>query len=103
MDEVYEILLQLLALTIYGYEEKPKHPLWRNSVRTVAFVGAFISIASLLNLLGNIEFPMFVTLIWGICFVIVITAEYELGSKRVCLAAFIVFSIWLAVLISVEN
>ena len=103
MADIIELILTFVAVTIYGTEEKPRHPIWRNSVRTVAFGGVLISIASFLNLLGDLKFPIVVVLIWVICSLLVISAEYYVGSKKVCLAASIVLPIWLAVALLTES
>jgi len=103
MAEILELILAFVAVAIYGTEEKPKHPIWKNSVRTVAFTGVLVSIASFLNVFGSFEFPLFIALIWAICSLLVISAEYYVGSKKVCLAAFIVFPIWLVIVLLVEN
>jgi len=58
MAEIPELILAFVAVAIYGTEEKPKHPLWRHSVRTVAFSGVLISTAGFLNLLSDLEFPI---------------------------------------------
>ena len=103
MAEILEFILAFVAMAIYGTEEKPRHPIWRNSVRTIAFAGVLVSIASFLNIFGAFEFPLVIVLIWAICSLLVISAEYYVGSKKVCLAAFIVYPIWLAVVLLIEN
>jgi hypothetical protein len=97
MVEILELVLTFVTVWIYGTDDKPRHPIWRNSVRIVAFTGAFVSAASLLSILGNFEVPRVATLIWALCSLIVISAEYYVGSKKVFLAAVIVFATWLAI------
>ncbi|PIB25651.1 hypothetical protein BFP76_00515 [Amylibacter kogurei] len=97
IEIIAEIIVTFLGWTIYGSEENPRHPFWRNSVRTVAFLGAFISIASFLNILGDFEFPRVVVGFWAVCSLMVILVEYYIGSKKVCLAAFVVCAIWFIV------
>ena len=87
MDVVLEMIATFLAFAIYGTDAKPRHPVWRNAVRMIAFGGAAIAIASLLSLLGNVEIPTIAVVIWGLCSVIVLLAEYELGSRRVAFAS----------------
>ena len=96
MVEILELVLAFVAVAIYGTEERPRHPLWKNSVRTVAFGGALISSASFLNLLGGFVFPLVVGVIWGICSLLLLMGEYYFGSKKIWLAAVLVFPIWLA-------
>ena len=103
MAEILEFILAFVAVAVYGTEEKPRHPIWRNGVRVVAFAGVLVSTASYLNMFGNFDFPLFIVLIWGICSLLVISAEYYVGSKKVCLAAFIVYPIWLAVVLLIEK
>ncbi|WP_133840692.1 hypothetical protein [Pelagimonas phthalicica] len=103
MAELLELVVSLLAVGIYGTEDRPRHPIWRNSIRTIAFAGLLVSVADVLGILGSVEFPFVVTLVWAFCSLIVITAEYYVGSKRVCLAAYIAYPIWLAILIYSER
>jgi hypothetical protein len=63
MAEILELIVTLLATWIYGTDDKPKHPIWRNSVRIVAFSGVIISVAGFLNVLGGFEFPFIAILI----------------------------------------
>ena len=102
MVEILELIVSFLAVWIYGTDDKPRHPIWRNSVRTIAFAGTLVSSASFLGFLGAIQFPLILTLAWALCSLIVISAEYYVGSKRVCLAAFIAYPIWLAIAIYTE-
>ena len=102
MAEILELVVTFLAIWIYGTEENPRHPFWRNSVRFIAFSGIFISTAGFLGLFGSFEFPFVITVIWALCSLIVISAEYYVGSKKLCLAAFIAYPIWLAIAIATE-
>lgn len=99
MEDILELVTAIVAASIYGTEDKPRHPFWRNSVRTIAFAGAFVSAASLLNMLGGFEVPLFITLIWAFCSLIVITAEYDAGSKKVGVAAFVTAAVWSIVVV----
>ncbi len=103
MAELLELILSYFAIWIYGTEDRPKHPVWRNSIRTVAFSGILVSVAGFLGMLGSFEFPFIIILIWAFCSLIVITAEYNVGSRKVCLAAFIAYPIWLAIAIYSEQ
>ncbi|WP_152612147.1 hypothetical protein [Leisingera sp. ANG-S5] len=100
MAEALEFVVTFLAVWIYGTEDRPKHPIWRNGVRIVAFSGIIVSAAGFKGLLGSFEFPLIFTLVWGGCSLVVISAEYYLGSKRICFAAFVAYPIWLAVAVS---
>lgn len=99
MADILEFISFILANWIYGKDDRPRHPVWRNSVRAIAFAGVVVSSAYLLGFLGARQIPEILTLAWGLCSVIVISAEYYLGSKRVCVAALIAYPIWLAILI----
>jgi hypothetical protein len=46
MAEILEFTLAFVAIAIYGTAEKPRHPIWRNSIRTVAFALAAIAHAA---------------------------------------------------------
>ena len=100
--EFLDLILAYLAVWVYGTEDRPRHPVWRNSIRIVAFSGLLVSAAWYGGVLGSVEFPYVVILIWAICSLIVLVAEYDLGSKKVCLAAFIAFPIGLAIAIYSE-
>lgn len=100
MDEIAELFIAAMSIAIYGTDDKPRHPIWRNSVRLVAFCGAFVSIASLSGWLNDTTFPMALVVTWGVCALIVLSAEYYVGSKKVCYAALTVFAIWLLVVLT---
>lgn len=102
MAEILELVVAFFAAWIYGTEDKPKHPIWRNSVRTIAFSGILVSTVGFLGFLGSFEFPIGIVLLWVFCSLIVISAEYYMGSKRICLAAFIAYPIWLTIAIATE-
>ncbi|MEO9516546.1 MAG: hypothetical protein ABJH45_12710 [Paracoccaceae bacterium] len=102
MEDILELFTQFSAVWIYGTEENPRAPFWRNSVRIIAFSGVFVSTAGFLGLLGSFEFPLIVTLIWALCSVIVFSAEYYLGSKKLWWAALIAYPIWLTIAIVTE-
>jgi hypothetical protein len=99
MVEIIELFIAAVSFAIYGTDERPRHPFWRNAVRTVAFTGAIIFLASLLGWL-NIIFPMALTLFWCLCGLIVLCAEYEIGSKNVAYAALGTFAILLITLLT---
>jgi hypothetical protein len=92
VEAILEFVLGMISHIIYGTEDKPRHPIWRNTVRVIAFSGAFISAASLLKFLGNFVVPFPIIMIWLLCSVIVISAEYYAGSKKVGLMALGVFA-----------
>lgn len=102
MTEILEVIIGLLAIWIYGSEDRPRHPIWRNSVRTIAFSGLLVSTASFLGKLGSVRFPLPLIVIWAVCSLVVIMAEYDLGSKKLCLAAFILYPLWLVLVIVTE-
>ncbi|MCE8546792.1 hypothetical protein KBY25_13255 [Ruegeria pomeroyi] len=89
MEIVLEIIVTLLAVTIYGTEERPRSPIWRNTVRVIAFGGAFLSGLGLLGLIPVIDYPIAAMMLWGVCGLIVLVGEYEAGSKRVAIAAIV--------------
>lgn len=103
MQEILELIISFLAIWIYGTEEKPKPPIMRNSVRAVAFSGFLVSAASMLGLLGRIEFPLPLILSWAFCAVLIVTAEYYLGSKKIWVAAIIGLAIWLAIVFTATS
>ena len=96
MESVLEFAAAFVAIWIYGTKDNPRHPVWRNTVRIVAFSGAFFCLGFLLNLFGGFDFPVIVILVWLFCSVIVISAEYYVGSKPVCYVALLVFAALIA-------
>ena len=102
MVEVLELIIDALGWLIYGSEEKPKHPVWRNTVRVIAFSGAAVFVAAMLNLTGNIEVPLIVSGLWFLCFMIVFSAEYYIGSVKVAYAAIATFAILVLVIFSTQ-
>ena len=87
MEAVLEIVLNVLAVGIYGTPEKPRHPVFRNTVRLIAFGGSVIMLAEFVGLVSNIQKPMAAMSVWLVCGVIVLLAEYDLGSPRIAIAA----------------
>ncbi len=90
MAEILELVCSFVAIFIYGSESRPRHPIWRNSFRIIAFGG---SISILVNLLTTWSFPDFASpliLPWLLCSIVVLLGEYYVGSKRLGVAASIV-------------
>lgn len=87
MEAILELIFALLAITIYGTEERPRSPIWRNTVRIIAFGGALLSGLGLLGLIPVIDYPIAAMVLWIVCGLIVLVGEYEVGSKRVTIAA----------------
>ncbi len=104
MAEILELIVVFLASIIYGSEGSPRHPIWRNLIRFIAFSGAVVSVFSLLGLLGKYDFPIVVVAVWSICSLIIISAEYYVGSKKVAFAALTASAVWfLVVLITLDT
>ena len=99
VEAALEFVLAIISHIIYGTEDKPRHPIWRNTVRVIAFSGTIIAAASLLNFLGNIVVPFPIIMIWILCSLIVVSAEYYAGSKKIVLIALGVFAVLLALAI----
>ena len=102
MDDILEFILAIISVTIYGTEDKPRHPFWRNSIRAIAFIGVFVSAASFLNMFGDYEFPFLIISIWALCSLIVLSAEYYAGSKAVGLAALGAFLLWIVIVFTTQ-
>jgi hypothetical protein len=98
-----ELLVHVAAGTIYGTPEKPRPAYLRGLVRVVAFAGAMAVFAALAGAVDLGGVPRLVFLPWALCGLIVILAEYELGSKwigitawAVVVALFVVGLVWTA-------
>ncbi len=102
MVEILELIIAALGWLIYGSEEKPKHPIWRNTVRVIAFAGAAVLVAVMLDLAGNIQVPLIVSAFWFVCFMIVFSAEYYIGSVIIAYAAIATFALMALVIASTQ-
>jgi hypothetical protein len=100
MVELFELIIAALGWLIYGSEEKPKHPIWRNTVRVIAFSGAAVFVAVMLGLAGNIQVPLIVSAFWFVCFMIVFSVEYYIGSVVIAYAAIATFALMALVIAS---
>ncbi len=99
METVLELIIQYLGLAIYGTEEKPRHPIWRNIVRLIAFSGAAFSILHMLDMTGSTSVPLVISALWLVTFMIVLSTEYYFGPKKLAYAIIAVFLIWISVLV----
>ncbi len=99
MADILEFIVTFIALLIYGPKSEPKHPIWRNSVRAVAFGGTAVAIAAVLGLLGGLSIPLGFIILWAICALIVITGEFYLGSEKLGIAALLFAALYFGVLI----
>ncbi|MCO4825049.1 MAG: hypothetical protein KC451_09370 [Amylibacter sp.] len=99
MAEMLELIVTFIASLIYGPKSEPKHPIWRNSVRVIAFGGTFVAIAAVLGLLGGVSIPLGLTILWAICALIVISGEFYLGSEKLGIAALLFAALYFGVLI----
>ena len=88
MEDAVEFVVMILGAGLYGTEARPRHPVWKNTLRVVAFGGGALAIASMLSLLGDTRFPVLAILFWLACSLIVLVAEYELGSRRIAFAGY---------------
>lgn len=102
MEVALEFIILFLSWSIYGSEERPKHAFWRNTVRVIAFSGAAVFIAKMLDLTGNVEFPLILSALWAICFLIVFSAEYYIGSVRVAYSAIATFVVMALAVLSTQ-
>ncbi len=94
VEDFIELVWQLLAVQIYGTPEHPSRPIWRNTLRTIAVVGPLISIGTMLNLWGGFSLPLGVHLIWMVCALFILPAEFFLGSKRIWGGIVVVLLTW---------
>lgn len=102
MDVVLEFVILFLSWSIYGSEERPKHSIWRNIVRVIAFSGAVVFTATMLDLMAAVEFPLILSALWAICFLIVLSAEYYIGSVKVAYSAIATFVVMGMVVFSTQ-
>ena len=66
----------------------------------IAFAGAAVFVAIMVNLAGNIQVPLIVSAIWFVCFMIVFSAEYYIGSVVIAYAAIATFALMALVIAS---
>ncbi|MFD1158167.1 hypothetical protein [Roseovarius aestuarii] len=97
MAEALELIFSFVAIGIYGSEERPRHPVWRNSIRIVAFAGAAIVYAILLAEWDLPDIASFLILPWLACSCVVLLGEYYLGSKKLGVVAIIIMLLLLVV------
>ena len=86
MDSILEFIAALVAVGIYGTEDKPRHPVWRNLLRVFVFGGGAFALANILLPLG-IAVPIALSVVWGFSLVIVLSAEHYFGETWLSLAA----------------
>ena len=65
-------------MCIYGTEDRPRHPFWRNALRTVAFGGAPIALLVIFGVLAPLLLAF--SIMWTCSLLIVLMAEYEIGK-----------------------
>ena len=99
MDDILELAIQYIGWSIYGSKEKPRHPIWRNTVRTVAFCGAAFSVVHMVGMTGGISIPMAISALWFVTFLIVLSTEYYFGKRNLAYAIIAAFLIWISVLV----
>ncbi|NSX56145.1 hypothetical protein [Parasulfitobacter algicola] len=94
MTEILELIIGRIVVCIYGTEKNPRHPIWRNITRTIAFGGAAVAMINILYFSAEIEIPTAIIVVWMLCFLTVFTAELYVGSY-IMLATSCVFGLLL--------
>ncbi|GLQ36227.1 hypothetical protein GCM10007939_25110 [Amylibacter marinus] len=84
---IIDLIVSFLSYCIYGTEERPRHWVWRYSVRAIAFIGGAFVLAAVLSLSWVIYPSGLWLLLWFPCMVTVVFAEFHLGSWRVGIGA----------------
>ena len=102
LHAILELVIAGLSILIYGTEDKPRHPAVRNTVRTIAFGGSAIVIATALRLIPDQNVHWGIAAICLLSSFVVLMGEYEIGSKRVACAAFATAILLFGVLIWAE-
>lgn len=90
MADVFEFQVGIFAVFIYGTENRPKHPIWRNTLRVFVFGGSFVAVLNLLGFLGEFDVPLWLTAVWLLCFATVMSAEYYAGKPWLSLVTLII-------------
>ncbi|MEM7056252.1 MAG: hypothetical protein AAF557_01560 [Pseudomonadota bacterium] len=87
MEGILELVSLFVADGVYGTQERPRHPIWRNALRVFVFSGALVAAWHLFtfNTWPNIHIVF--SVIWGLAFLTVFSAEYYLGRPWLSLAA----------------
>ena len=86
MDSILEFIAAIVAVGIYGTEDKPRHPVWRILLRIVAFGGGGFALANILLPLG-VDVPIVISVLWGFSLLIVLSAEHHFGRAWLSFAA----------------
>jgi hypothetical protein len=81
IEALVEGVVTLAAIAVYGTDTNPRHPALRNGLRLIAFGGLTVALAWV-SFWPNVAAPMYVTAPWMLAGLIVLLAEYDLGSKR---------------------
>lgn len=87
MVTILEILTAIVAVGIYGTVEKPRHPIWRNTLRTIAFSGSIFVSYHMFRFNEWPDVHMTVSVAWAFGLFIVFSAEYDCGRPWLSLAA----------------
>lgn len=90
MDDVLEFLVGLFATFVYGTKDRPKHPVWRNTLRTFVFGGSVVAVLNQLGIAGEFDVPVWLIAVWLFCFVTVMLAEYYVGKPWLSLVTLII-------------
>jgi predicted membrane protein len=87
MEAIVELIAGIVAVGIYGAEDRPRRPFWRNSLRVMVFSGVFFAVAKYQSLFKGIEVPLALTIIWALGLFIVFSAEYYIGRPWLSFSA----------------
>jgi hypothetical protein len=96
IEALVEGVVTLAAMAVYGTEARPRHPALRYGLRVIAFGGLAVALAWV-SFWPNVAAPMYVTVPWMLAALIVLMAEYDMGSKRLAYLSFAGLALLIAV------
>ena len=100
MEALIELACVGAAWLIYGSPSNPRHPAIPTTARILAFAGLIVALVKT-ALWPTVEvFPFALSGSWAFLAFTVVLAEFELGSKGVCLVMTLGLIAWLALGVS---
>jgi peptidoglycan/LPS O-acetylase OafA/YrhL len=81
-----ELISVAFAAAIYGTPARPRHPIYRNSLRTFVFVGGILLLLWMV-VPNELTIPFLVAGVWAFCGLTVCCAEYDFGSPKIAIAS----------------